>query len=353
MKIVYFAHSVLSRGGDKMILAHLGHLAALGHEVTIRSTVVDTIYPIDSRITISHLPATTKAGTLLAALLGRQEGECIIATIVPTALLLALRNRGRVLFFAQDDNETVSPRFLWRALIRLLYFLAFRLLRIPTITVSSELADTFKRRYGFSGVVVPNGVDTMRFFRDPSPDLMAMKQGRKALLILSRTDQRKGFDVALDVASTVSAVDGDSLELWIVGEECSQNDNGMIVRHFGYVDEERLRHILSSADVFLYPSRSEGFPLMVIEAFACGCPVVTTTAVTLARDGVSAYVTNVDDVEALSCGVLHILQNHVGAEECTKNGLEFVREHSLERSSSLFAATLLCLMGEKRRRCMQ
>ena len=45
----------------------------------------------------------------------------------------------------------------------------------------------------------------------------------------------------------------------------------------GYVPEPDKAALLTGADVFAYPSRYEGFGLPVLEAMACGTPVVTTT----------------------------------------------------------------------------
>ena len=45
----------------------------------------------------------------------------------------------------------------------------------------------------------------------------------------------------------------------------------------GYVPESDKAALLTGADVFAYPSRYEGFGLPVLEALACGTPVVTTT----------------------------------------------------------------------------
>jgi len=56
----------------------------------------------------------------------------------------------------------------------------------------------------------------------------------------------------------------------------------------GYVDKEDLPYLLNAADVFVFPSLYEGFGIPILEAFACGTPVVTsnTTGCTeVAGDG--------------------------------------------------------------------
>ena len=324
MNLVYFAHSVLDRGGDKMVLAHLRHLAQAGHRVTIRSNVVATAYPLHPAICFDKPLLPGKAGTLASALLRPQGCDVVLATIVPTALLLRLRNR-RVVYFAQDDNETAYP-FPVHLLLRLLYLLAFRVFRIPTIAVSKALAETFAARFGARCRVVENGVDTSIFYPARSPRLVAEKQGRKAVLLLARRDHRKGFDLACEAVAMVASAR--PIEVWTVGEDIPWTSEGLPKRNFGRVNEETMREIMSSADLFLYPSRSEGFPLMVLEAFACGCPVVTSEAVTYVRHEENALVSRVGDVQSLARDVLRLLEDEALAARLACSGLAFASSNT-------------------------
>jgi glycosyltransferase involved in cell wall biosynthesis len=110
--------------------------------------------------------------------------------------------------------------------------------------------------------------------------------------------------------------------------------------YFGYVGESELRRILSSADVFLYPSRCEGFPVMVLEAFACGCPVVTTDAIPYAVDGENALVAQVEDVDGLVAKTLRILTDEALANKLTDKAGKFVLQYSLESAAKEFEKTL-------------
>lgn len=331
----------MNRGGDKVVLAHLGHLAASGHEVVIRSNMVDTIFPMHPAICLEKPRFGSKLGTLVSALIERQRADMVVATIVPTAVLLAVRNRGRVLYFAQDDNET-AYRTLWlRLAIRCLYSLAFSVATLPSVTVSRALSETFKKRFGAECRVVCNGVDTGVFFPSPSAELLAAKEGRKAILLLSRNDPRKGYETARQAIANLLESAGCPIEVWTVGDPTRPEDFPCSHRHFGTVDEDMMRTIMSSADVFLYPSRSEGFGLMVLEAFACKCPVVTTEAVTYVTHGENALVSAIGDYKSIAAQLRLILDDREFAASLSERAFGYALAHTMTGASRDFEQAVL------------
>lgn len=342
MRVCFVRHSLLNRGGDKMIAAYASHLAEAGHRVVIRTNVADTVFELSPRVLVEPLHFPGKAGTILSVLCGREAADVVVADIIPMALFLSLRNK-RVLYFAQDYNENSYPAALQKLFIRLLYVLGLRWLRIPVVAVSQELGALFRERFGCTGKVIQNGVDLKTFYRDPAPELVAAKGEGKAVLFFSRRDYRKGFDLALaTVARLARQLPG--LTVWTVGEELEEGEVPCARRDFGYVRESELRRIMSSADLFLYPSRSEGFPLMVLEAFACGCPVVTTEAIVYARDNDNALVARIGDPDALAERVLRLLGDEALAHELADNAGRFVVDYSLPNSAREFEATLKAQM---------
>jgi glycosyltransferase involved in cell wall biosynthesis len=72
----------------------------------------------------------------------------------------------------------------------------------------------------------------------------------------------------------------------------------------GYVPEADKAALFTGADVFVYPSRYEGFGLPVLEAMACGTPVVTSRNSALAElAGAAAVLVDPLDVEAIAAGI--------------------------------------------------
>jgi glycosyltransferase involved in cell wall biosynthesis len=340
MKVVFVRHSLLSRGGDKMILAHAAHLAATGHEVTIKSAIIDTVFQLDERIKFQIIDSRSKLQTIIKCLAETHDSDWVIADIIPLACLLFLRNRGKVLYFAQDYDESYYSKALQKYFVRALYVLGLSWLKIPVIAVSHDLKETLSRRFNAKVSVVTNGVDLETFFPDPAADLLKQKNDRKSILVLSRSDWRKGFDLAQRVIKKVKEETIGPFEVWTVGESASGCFEGMIHKDFGYVREEELRKIISSADIFLYPTRHEGFGLMVAEAFACGCPVITTTAVPFVEDGKNALVSQVEDVDAMTEKLLRLLSEPEVGKPLVSEGTAFARQHSLVSACRQFAAIL-------------
>jgi glycosyltransferase involved in cell wall biosynthesis len=64
------------------------------------------------------------------------------------------------------------------------------------------------------------------------------------------------------------------------------------IKHAGYVDDARLRTLLTGAAALVYPSRYEGFGLPPLEAWACGTPAIVgdTPALRESTQGRGTYV---------------------------------------------------------------
>ena len=70
--------------------------------------------------------------------------------------------------------------------------------------------------------------------------------------------------------------------------------------------------ILSGADLFVLPSHMEIFPVSILEAFACGLPVVSTSVGAIPEivaDGKNGILVNVGDVQALASAMRKILKD--------------------------------------------
>lgn len=68
-----------------------------------------------------------------------------------------------------------------------------------------------------------------------------------------------------------------------------------------YLGVEKIR-VFADADIFVFPSYTEGFPMVVLEAMASGLPIVATPVGALPEfleDGVNGFFVNIGDVDDL------------------------------------------------------
>src|SRR5660398_271743 len=90
----------------------------------------------------------------------------------------------------------------------------------------------------------------------------------------------------------------------------------------GYVSDSEVLSLYAKADVFVYPSLYEGFGLHVLEAMACGCPVITSNVSSLPEVvGDEALLVDPYNVEALAQAMLTVLEDDELKKEISKIGI--------------------------------
>jgi glycosyltransferase involved in cell wall biosynthesis len=340
MNIVFFRHSLLNRGGDKMVVQYANYLTSRGHDVSILTNITNTLFKVQAKI-INISRRKGKSATIALALFKKIDCDIIISDIIAMTFLLSWRNKQRLVYFAQDYDVFYYKNSLQKTLIKLLYWLCLGVLKIPVIAVSRELGQLMRSMYNTRVDIVQNGVDTTVFYPERSDLYLSLKQKSQVLLVFSRSDYRKGYDVAVQtILHIMNDLTKRDVEIWMVGETIA---TPFPVRHFGFVSSEELRKILSSADVLLYPSRHEGLPLFVLEAMACRCPVVTTDAVGFVRHNVDAMQAPIGDIMKLAENLYHVLTDDKLKNRIAQAGLETARSMSLNDACAAFERTLVDL----------
>ena len=97
----------------------------------------------------------------------------------------------------------------------------------------------------------------------------------------------------------------------------------------GYVPDEDKAALLSGALAFVFPSLYEGFGLPVLEAQACGCPVITSATSSLPEvAGDAALLVDPGDTAAIAAGLRRIATDSALRESLIERGLANVRRFS-------------------------
>ncbi len=125
--------------------------------------------------------------------------------------------------------------------------------------------------------VVPNGIDLDFWCPSPAP-----RAAGKTMLAAGRLEPVKGFDLLIAAFAQIAQSCPDA-RLVIAGDgsqreelERQAADAGLSgrVAFAGFLKREELRAAYREADLFVMPSRSEGFPVALLEAMATGLPFV-------------------------------------------------------------------------------
>ena len=152
--------------------------------------------------------------------------------------------------------------------------------------------------------VVPLGVSS--FFRPAGAEGPAREEGLgRFLLSVAARKRYKNWETVRLAYQRLRPSYGD-LKLVCVGEGRIEPRDGEI--HLGYVSDERLRSLYQAGVCLLFPSLYEGFGLPVLEAMACGCPVVCSRGSSLDEIAGPASTCEATDAGAIASAVAELLE---------------------------------------------
>ena len=153
------------------------------------------------------------------------------------------------------------------------------------------------------------------------------------LLYVGRNEPHKNIKAVILAYAKLPEYLQEKYNLVLAGKEdekYNQSIREMIARYqledkvifTGYVEESELPYIYSGAAVFVFPSFYEGFGLPILEAMACGVPVVASNASSLPEvGGEAALYSNPTDVLKISANIESLLEDTLLREEMIRRGL--------------------------------
>jgi glycosyltransferase involved in cell wall biosynthesis len=217
------------------------------------------------------------------------------------------------------------------------------------IAVTEHNRDVLRDRYG----VAPERIEVVRC----SVDLQQYRPAKKfVILIVAFFVEKKGHEILFRAVRQMAR---DDVEVWVVGGEggsSSKVDVRALVRRlglesqvafFGKLSGTALAAVYHACDVFCLPSRvdsrgdCEGFPSVLIEAMACGKPVVTTQHVEIPRI-VEEIVVPENDADALAEALERVYASAALRGELGRRSRELAERHF---SSENVAHTLALLQA--------
>ncbi len=122
-------------------------------------------------------------------------------------------------------------------------------------------------------------------------------------------------------------------------------DLTQVVRRLGILEDADLPGLYAGAEAFLYPTLYEGFGLPVVEAMACGTPVLTSSTSAL-QEIAGGYACLVDpmDVNAIASGIAQLATDEAARAEFAglgrKRALDFSWDKAARRTLDVYDAAL-------------
>jgi len=172
------------------------------------------------------------------------------------------------------------------------------------ISLGGKLTEIAVRGFGIPPervAVVPNGVDTNDF----RPGDTAREPG--LLLFVGRFFRNKGVDLLLEAFASVEVPDARLLLVGsgpLRGQLESRSHDGRVT-FLGAVTEDELADLYGRAACVVVPSRSDGMPTVILEAFACGTPAIASDVGAVAEmvDDETGILLTPEDVPALTAAL--------------------------------------------------
>jgi len=207
----------------------------------------------------------------------------------------------------QQDRPSTGLRGLHRLLYyRLLCFLENHIYRRKSLRLAAVSPHTARQLAHYFGrhdaVVVPNGVDTSLFspasrqtLRNTARQKLGYSPADIVLLLVGNDWRNKGLPVLLEVMSRLRHL---PFYLCVVGSDAPAEFLPQVQSlHLSdrvqfFAESSEVLSFYSAADIYVAPSLEDSFNLPVLEAMACGLPVVVSR-----QAGISEYI--VDGVDGI------------------------------------------------------
>jgi glycosyltransferase involved in cell wall biosynthesis len=351
--------SSLSSGGAERVMSLLANRwADRGQRiclVTIDSTATDC-YPLDPRIRRIALDLMAESPGFFAALANnyrriralRRALEAVGTTVVVSfgeqmnmLVLLAVPSRSiRKIISERTDPARHRIGRIWELLRRLTYPLAQALVvQTRGLLPWAEAAVGKRRAY-----VIPNPVRPLERSANARP-----REHSRIILAVGRLVPAKGFDVLANAFAEIAHEFPES-RLVITGEGPERQSLSALSQKLQLVDRVSFpgwvaepAELMATATIFVLPSRYEGFPNALIEAMACGLPVISTACagpLEIVENEVDGLLVPVDSVSELANAMRRLLQDEDLRSLLRRNAMTVSTRYSLDAIVPMWDAVI-------------
>lgn len=348
MKITFVMFSNALNGGNRVIGLVASELVARGHDVEVfklphkkprlkailrhyigrgdpprRRVDGPFLDPIMDRVTTLE----TRRPVLETDL---PDADVVVATWWETAPWINVLppEKGAKVYFMQDygapgqELEALIPT--WK-------------MPFTFITLNRHLQDLIQAQNPDALVsIMRNAVDHNLFNARPRA-----RATRPTIGLLYRGKHSKGMDIASKALTRIRQ-DIPNLRVIAVGSDKEQLPDW--VELVQKPDDQTLIEVYRSCDLWLFPSRMEGFGLPIIEAMACRTPVISTRvggAEDVISDGENGYIVDIDDWQTMAQRATGLLtDSEANWAQMSQAAYDSVLDHTWSDAVDIFEDTL-------------
>jgi hypothetical protein len=192
--------------------------------------------------------------------------------------------------------------------------------------------------------VVPYGVDLGLF----NPKAPRTERSGLGVLYVGRVSFRKGVGYLLKAYAEFRREDTTlTLVGNVIGERRCLAPYEPLFAHTPHVPQAELPDLYRRADVFVFPSLSEGMGLVVLEAMACGCPVIVSAhgPSEVVRHGVDGFVVPAGDAGAIRAALEELYQDPELRRRMSQAAREQAARYTWDRYARMAAENALSALA--------
>jgi len=187
---------------------------------------------------------------------------------------------------------------------------------------------------------IPNGVNVKIFEQGYKKFISYNNKDEFKILFVGRFDRVKGLHVLIETVTLLkNHLINKNAKFYLVGYGYDEDNLKNLIKKFNLenliiireklIGDDLIKEYVTS-DLFILPSLSEGFPLTVLEAWACKLPVLTTSVGELPyiiKDDYNGWLVSPNNVEELSKKLKYVLNlDRKKLTEVGENGYKLVKE---------------------------
>jgi len=162
-----------------------------------------------------------------------------------------------------------------------------------------------------------------------SKKYLGLPNDKKLILIVSSNEPWKNVETMEKIID-----DRSEYQFVKIGYETTIKKDNVI--NLGYVHENDMPYLYSACDVFVHTSAYEGFGFPVLEAMACGCPVVSSNATSLPEViGNGGVLVNTMSVPEYCNAIDRLLSHEIEYNRIKNNGIKQASKFTWERTAKL------------------